>query len=151
MTKIQNSKQYECQSEATSTNIQYWHSRKKSEFRFLFIVTHWYYKPWNFIFVLFAPFCGHINFQFRLVWVRHDKISNIIEWGCKWEWFLSDLFFADQIDTVANTQHDLFNPILPVDFFIEGGDGPGIFVGNFFLENFIAPKHIIYKNNPTRM
>ena len=40
---------------------EYWWVRKKSEFRFLFIVTHWNYKPWSFNFVLFAPFCGHIK------------------------------------------------------------------------------------------
>jgi len=32
--------------------------------RLLFMVTLWIYKPWNLIFVLFAPFCGHIKLDF---------------------------------------------------------------------------------------
>ena len=46
------------------TNIQYWWTRKKSEIRFLFFVTHLNYKPWNIIFVLFVSFCGHINIEY---------------------------------------------------------------------------------------
>ena len=42
--------------------LYFWQSRKKSEFLNFSLITHWNYKPWNFVFVLFAPFCGHITF-----------------------------------------------------------------------------------------
>ena len=58
---------------------QSWWIRKKSEFRYLFIVTHWIYTPWNFVFVIFAPFCGHVPLEthLKIIWRPVAKI-----WQC---------------------------------------------------------------------